>query len=101
MSAIWIATLITSLICFLLKLAGYSLPKSLLNQPKIQRINTFIPIALLSALVAVQSLGVDQSVVIDHRAAGVGAAAFALRLGANFPTMMVLAATVSAVVYRL
>lgn len=101
MSGIWIATLVTSAICFLLKLAGYSIPNSVLNRPQIQRINSLIPIALLSALVAVQSLSVEQAVIVDHRLAGVGAAAIALRLKASFPIMMLVAATVSALVYRI
>ena len=101
MSSLWIATLATSLFCFILKFVGYSLPESLLNKPRVQRINALIPIALLSALVAVQSFGAENSVVVDHRLAGVAVAAVALRFGANFPTMMLLAAVVSAVIYRL
>ena len=101
MNSLWIATLITSAICFLLKFVGYSLPESLLNRPIIQRINSLIPIALLSALVAVQTFGADQNIVVDHRLAGVGAAAIALRFKASFPVMMLLAAIVSALVYRI
>lgn len=101
MTQIWIATLVTSAICFMLKLLGYSIPASVLNKPQIQRINLLIPIALLSALVAVQTFGVEDRVLIDHRVAGVTAAAVALRFRANFPTMMFLAAVVSAVIYRL
>jgi branched-subunit amino acid transport protein len=100
MSALWIATLVTSLICFLLKLLGYSLPESILNRPVIQRINSLIPIALLSALVAVQTFGNGKSLTIDHRLAGVLVAAIALRLGANFPIMMGLAALTSALIYN-
>lgn len=101
MSALWIAALATSLICFLLKLLGYSLPESILNRPVIQRINTLIPIALLSALVAVQTFSNESSVVIDHRLVGVVVAAIALKLGANFPIMMFVAAFSSALVYNL
>ncbi len=101
MNALWIATLITSVTCFLLKFVGYSLPESLLNHPIIQRINSLIPIALLSALVAVQTFGADQKIVVDHRLAGVGAAAIALRFKASFPVMMLLAAMVSALIYRI
>ena len=63
--------------CFILKYIGYSLPESLLNKPQVQRINSLIPIALLSALVAVQSFGAENSVVFDHRLAGVAVAAVA------------------------
>ena len=100
MSALWIATLVTSLICFLLKLLGYSLPQSILNRPIIQRINALIPIALLSALVAVQTFGEGKALSIDHRLAGVLVAAIALRFGANFPIMMGLAALTSALIHN-
>ena len=101
MTPIWIATIITSLICFVLKLLGYSLPESILNKPIVQRINSLIPIALLSALVAVQTLGIEKSVQIDHRLAGVVVAGIALRFKASFPVMMLLAAVTSAAIYNL
>ena len=101
MTPIWIATLVTSFICFVLKLLGYSLPESILNKPIIQRINSLIPIALLSALVAVQTLGMEKSVQIDHRLAGVVVAGIALRFKASFPVMMLLAAITSAAIYNL
>ena len=100
MNSLWIATLATSGICFLLKYLGYSLPESILNKPVIQRINLLIPIALLSALVAVQTFGNDENVVLDHRMAGVGAAAVALKFKASFPIIMIVAAVTSALVYR-
>ena len=100
MTPIWIATLVTSFICFVLKLLGYSLPESILNKPIVQRINSLIPIALLSALVAVQTLGMEKSVQIDHRLAGVVVAGIALRFKASFPVMMLLAAITSAAIYN-
>lgn len=101
MTPIWIATLVTSFICFVLKLLGYSLPESILNKPIVQRINSLIPIALLSALVAVQTFGIEKSVQIDHRLAGVVVAGIALRFKASFPVMMLLAAISSATIYNL
>ena len=101
MSQLWIATLGASALCYLLKVLGYSLPESLLNNPRIQRINTYIPIVLLSALVAVQTLTVESDIVIDHRLAGVGVAAIALKMRVSFPLMMISAALTSALVYNL
>ena len=100
-TTIWIATLATSFTCFALKFIGYSLPDSILNHPLIQRINGLIPIALLSALVAVQTFGSSNEIVVDHRFIGVLAAALALRLKANFPVMMLVAAVTSAMFYRI
>jgi hypothetical protein len=101
MSQLWIATLVSSLICFLFKYLGYRIPESLLNRPVIQRINSLIPIALLSSLVAVQGLTIEQQVVIDHRLVGLLVAAIALSFKANFPIMMLLDAASSAAVYNL
>ena len=101
MTPIWIATLVTSLICFILKVLGYSLPESVLNKPLVQRINSLIAIALLSALVAVQTMGNEKSVEIDHRLAGVVVAGIALRFKVSFPVMMFLAAFTSALIYKL
>jgi branched-subunit amino acid transport protein len=100
MSELWIATLGASVICYLLKLLGYSLPQSMLNNPRLQRINTFIPIVLLSALVSVQTMTLNSEVVIDHRLAGVAVAALALKMRVSFPLMMVAAALTSALIYN-
>src|SRR5215216_4825699 len=53
---LWIAIIIAAVGCYLLKLAGVSLPESILNQPKVQRVAELLPIAMLSALVAVELL---------------------------------------------
>jgi len=100
MNELWIATLGASAICYLLKILGYSLPESTLNNPRIQRVNTFIPIVLLSALVAVQTLTIDSKVIVDHRLIGVLVAAIALKMRVSFPIMMVSAALSSALVYH-
>ncbi|MFM7777086.1 MAG: AzlD domain-containing protein [Actinomycetota bacterium] len=100
MNELWIATLGASAICYLLKILGYSLPESTLNNPRIQRVNTFIPIVLLSALVAVQTLTIESEVVVDHRLIGVLVAAIALKMRVSFPIMMISAALSSALVYN-
>ena len=100
MNDLWIATLGASAICYLLKILGYSLPESTLNNPRIQRVNTFIPIVLLSALVAVQTLTIESKVIVDHRLIGVLVAAIALKMRVSFPVMMVSAALCSAMVYH-
>ena len=100
MNDLWIATLGASAICYLLKILGYSLPESTLNNPRIQRVNTFIPIVLLSALVAVQTLTIESKIIVDHRVIGVLVAAIALKMRVSFPIMMVSAALSSAMVYH-
>ena len=100
MSAFWIATIGTSVIAFLLKFAGHSVPERWLSHPKIQRINILIPIALLSALVAVQSFTTKTTLVIDQRLVGLVVATIALLLKAPFPVVVISAAISSAAVYN-
>ena len=54
MSPLWLAIMIAAVGCYLLKLAGVSMPESILNHPKVQRVAQLLPIAMLSALVAVE-----------------------------------------------
>jgi len=54
MTGLWIALLIACLGSYALKLAGMSLPESVLNHPRVQRVAAFLPVAMLSALVAVE-----------------------------------------------
>jgi hypothetical protein len=100
MNAFWIATLGTSLIAFALKYSGHSIPQHWLEHPKIQRINALIPIALLSALVAVQTFTEKSKLMIDHRLAGVSVAVIALLLKAPFPVVVLSAAITSAAIYN-
>lgn len=100
MTTLWIATLGTSLIAFLLKYSGHSVPERWLSHLKVQRINALIPIALLSALVAVQSFSEKSQLVIDQRVVGVSVATVALFLKASFPIVVLSAAISSAAVYN-
>ena len=85
---------------FLLKYSGHSVPERWLSHPKIQKINTLIPIALLSALVAVQSFSEKSQLMIDQRLVGLSAAIIALILKAPFPVVVLSAALSSAAVYN-
>lgn len=97
----WLAVIGTSLFAFLLKITGHSVPKRFLSHPRILKINTLIPIALLSALVAVQSFTQGPRLVADQRLAGVGVAVLALILRAPFPVVVVSAAATSAALFHL
>jgi hypothetical protein len=101
MNAFWIATLGTSLVAFALKYSGHSVPERWLSHPKIQRVNALIPIALLSALVSVQSFTEKTTLVVDQRIVGLVVAITALLLKAPFPVVVISAAVSSAIVYNI
>ena len=100
MSIFWLATIGTSIIAFVLKFSGHSVPQHWLEHPRIQKINALVPIALLSALVGVQSFSEKSKLMIDHRLAGVTVAVVALLLKAPFPLVVLSAALTSAAVYN-
>jgi branched-subunit amino acid transport protein len=98
---IWVVLIATSTLCFAIKLVGYFVPARWLANERLQRINSLIPVVLLSALVVAQALAVKTHIVLDHRVAGVAAAMAALVAKAPFPVVVVSAAVTSALVYRL
>lgn len=93
---IWAAVLATAMGCYLLKLAGLSVPERLLSSPRVRTAVVLLPIALLAALAAVQTFGRGQSLAVDPRAAGLGFAVVALLLRAPFLVVVVGAAAVAA-----
>jgi len=101
MSALWIGVIGTSVLAFALKYLGHSVPEKFLTNPRVLRINALIPIALLSALVGVQTITDKGKWVIDQRLAGVAVALIALALKAPYFVVVVSAAVTSAVLYRI
>jgi uncharacterized membrane protein len=94
---LWTAVLAASALAFALKYLGYVVPARWLEGPRISRVTSALPIALLAALVAVQTLtGEDGALVLDARLAAVAVALVALALRAPFLLVVVLAAGVAA-----
>ena len=92
----WAAIVVAGVGCYLLKLAGMSVPQQVLDRPLVRRTAEVIPVALLSALIAVQVFSSGRSLVVDARAAGLAAAVLLLLLRAPFLVVVVGAAAVAA-----
>ena len=101
MNKFWIATIGTSAIAYLIKFSGTLIPAKVLESKSVRRINALLPIAMLSALVAVQAFANKKALSLDHRAAGLLVAAIALRAKAGFPIVVGSAALFSALIVRL
>ena len=97
---IWLAVLACGVGCYLLKLAGMSVPEWVLAHPVLRRTADLLPVVLLAALVAVQVLvirGPDgPELSIDARLAGLAAAVVALLLRAPFIVVVFVAALTAA-----
>jgi branched-subunit amino acid transport protein len=96
----WLAILVAGAGCYLLKLAGLSVPPRVLERPVVARVADLIPVALLAGLVAVQVFATGPDLVLDARAAALGAAVLLLLLRAPF-LMVVFGAALVAALLRL
>jgi Branched-chain amino acid transport protein (AzlD) len=92
----WAAILATAGGCYLLKLAGLSVPARWLEGERVQRVAALLPIALLAALAAVQTVSTGTRLVLDARLVGVAAAVVALLLRAPFLVVVAVAAGAAA-----
>ncbi|QLD10578.1 AzlD domain-containing protein [Microbacterium oleivorans] len=92
----WSGILLAAILCVALKAVGYLLPPSWFDGPRAQRIIDQLTVALLSALVVVQTLGAGAAVVLDARVPAVVAAAVLLALRAPFLVVVAVAALVAA-----
>jgi branched-subunit amino acid transport protein len=96
-SALWVALVVAAVGSYLTKLAGISLPESVLARPRVQRVATFLPVAMLAALVAVELVDGGGRYAVDWRTlAGVAAGVVALLLRRGFLVVFLTAIAVTA-----
>ncbi|MFG3260222.1 AzlD domain-containing protein [Streptomyces sp. NPDC048172] len=94
--SVWIAIGLTAAGCYLVKLLGLSVPEGALERPLVRKLAALVPVALLAALTAQQTFGDGSALVLDAKAAGLGAAAVALVLRAPFLVVVGAAVLVTA-----
>jgi len=94
--SVWSAILLAALICLALKAVGYLVQPKVLEAPRPARISDLLTVALLAALVAVQTLGAGQAVVVDARVPALLVAAGLLWLRQSFLVVVFAAAAVAA-----
>ncbi|OLB77979.1 MAG: branched-chain amino acid transporter AzlD [Actinobacteria bacterium 13_2_20CM_2_71_6] len=94
----WLAIGVATVVCYLFKIAGLSLPERWLDNPRIRRIAGLLPVALLAALTAIQTMSSRSTLVVDARLAGVAAGALALLLRAPFLVVVAVAAGTAALI---
>ncbi|MDQ1571523.1 MAG: hypothetical protein QOF79_2197 [Actinomycetota bacterium] len=95
---VWETILLGSIIVLALKVAGYLVPQSLVEKPAPSRITGLLTIALLSALVAVQTLGSGAQITFDARVPAVLVAAVLFALRVPFILVIIAAAATAALI---
>lgn len=94
--SVWSAILLAACLCVALKAFGYLIPTRILEAPRPARISDLLTVALLAALVAVQTLGNGQAVVVDARVPAVLVAGVLLWARQSFLVVVIAAAAVAA-----
>lgn len=80
----WVAVIVGSVACYALKVAGLSVPARVLADTRVQRVAILLPVALLAALIGLQTLTDGREVVIDARLPGLAVAIVAQWRRASF-----------------
>jgi hypothetical protein len=78
----WQIIILASIAVLALKLIGYLIPPRLFERPRTARVANLLTVALLAALIVVQTLGAGRGIHVDARVPAIFVAAglFALRV---------------------
>ena len=85
--SVWLAILLGAVVTYLTKLSGYAVPARWLSNPRMTRVAGAITVALLSALIVMNTFAAGTALVLDARLAALAVAALAL--WARWPVLLV------------
>ncbi|HZS16110.1 MAG TPA: AzlD domain-containing protein [Candidatus Dormibacteraeota bacterium] len=101
MTALWVAVLVSALGCAALKQLGYVVPERVVAHLRVRAFVDVLPVALLSALIAVSTFATGTRLMLDSRAAGLLVAVALVALRAPFLVVVVAACAAAAGVHAL
>ncbi len=93
---LWIAIIAAGAVSWLTKATGHVVPERWLEHPRVHRIASYMTVALLFALFAVQAFTSGRALALDARVAAVAVAAVLLWRRAPFIVVVIAAAGVAA-----
>ena len=94
--SLWTVILLAAIAVLALKLAGYLVPQSLIEKPGPLRVLTLLTVALLAALIAVQTLASGSTILVDARLPAVLLAGVLFALRVPFIVVLIAAAATAA-----
>lgn len=93
---IWQIIIVASIAVLAIKLIGYAVPPSLLESARSARTAELTTVALLAALIVVQTAGIGQGIMIDARLPAIVVAAVLFALRVPFIVVIIAAAATAA-----
>lgn len=94
--SLWAWVLLACAVAYATKLIGYLVPGSWLDHPLVTKISGMMTVALLAALVAMNTFSGDAGITFDARLGALAAAAIALLLRAPFIVVVIAGAAAAA-----
>ena len=94
----WAPILISSLGCYVEKLAGYLLPDRVLDRRSVHHVAALLPVALLTGIVTVQAITTKHEIAFDARVPGMAVAVALMARRTNFLVMVVCASVTTALI---
>lgn len=92
----WSDVLVACALCLGVKAAGFALPARLVDRPVIARVGLLLPVSLLAALAALDTVTSGSHLVLDARLPAMAVAGVAVWRRAPFIVVVVLAALTAA-----
>jgi branched-subunit amino acid transport protein len=98
---LWTAVLVSSALVYSWKLFGYLVPERFVSSPKVKDLATLLTVALLGALVGIQTFGSTDGISFDARIPALLAAGVLFYLRVPFVVVVAAAATIAALIRML
>lgn len=96
--SIWVGIIIGSVAVYSWKIIGHLVPRRILDHPRVAASANYLTVALMSALVGVQTFTTQNQMVIDARFAAVLLAVLLTALRVPFLVMVASSATLAALI---
>ena len=93
---LWSAILISSALVYSWKLLGFLVPERFVSNPKIRELAALLTVALLAALVGIQTFVSAEGVLIDARVPALVVAGVLFYLRVPFVVVVIVAAAIAA-----
>lgn len=94
--SLWFWVVLAAGTAFVIKLAGYLLPQSLLDRPVVTELAGALTVGLLASLTVLNTVGAGQGLAADSRLLALGAGGIALWFKAPYIVVVVLGALAAA-----
>jgi hypothetical protein len=95
---VWQIVILASIAVLAIKVVGYLVPPRLFEKPTPARIANLLTVALLAALIVVQTLGSGRGIALDARVPAVAVAAGLFALRVPFIVVVIAAAATAALI---